>query len=158
MRGLKRVRIGSVVARLWFVWGVVTLGDLITLQRSGYSDDPNYIPNAVFNLFTPVLVANVNLITIALLPVALWLGNRFGKLIDNIAIRVTYNLLVLFLMTVGIDLLLWGKPLSLHQATEAYGCVTTKPRPGWCPVLPTSRKSSRSGGCENSIQQRQMSR
>jgi hypothetical protein len=109
VRGLKRIRIGSVVASLWLVWGVVTLGDLITLKRSGYSDDPNYIPNAVFNLFTPVLLGNFNLFTIALLPVALWLGNRFGKLIDNVAIRVAYNLLVLFLMTVGIDVLLLGQ-------------------------------------------------
>jgi hypothetical protein len=119
VRGLNRVKIGSVLASLWFVWVVVTLGDWLTLERSGMSDDPNYIPNAVFNLFTPILLANFAPITIALLLVGLWLGDHFGKRICTKTIRFTYNLLVLFLLTLGIDVLLWGKPVSLNQITEA---------------------------------------
>jgi len=79
----------SVTPSLWFAWLIITAGDFATLEGAGYSDRWNHFPNALFNLFTPVLFGNLSkasalILTVPLLFAGLfagdWSGNRSSSL------------------------------------------------------------------------------
>ena len=129
----------SVTPSLCFAWLIVTVGDLITLDASGYSDRWNYFPNALFNLFTPILIGNlakasVLIVTVPLLFVGLFFGDWLGKQSKLMSVRVVYNLLILLSMTAAIDWITWGSPKSIERVVDAYQCVAIKPKPPWCVV------------------------
>jgi hypothetical protein len=107
-----RTAICSVAASLWVAWAIVTAGDFITI---GPPTHWNYIPNALFNLFTPILYANWGLITMLVLIAGLWAGDELGKRIKITVLRIGYNFLVLFLLTVATDMITWGHPYSLER-------------------------------------------
>jgi hypothetical protein len=68
---------------------LVTAGDFATLSGSGYADLWNYFPNALFNLFTPMLLGNlaarasVLVITVPLLFVGLFVGDLAGRRVQD---------------------------------------------------------------------------
>jgi hypothetical protein len=132
------LQISSVVCSLWLAWFIVTFGDLMTGVESGESDSWTYIPNAIFNLFTPILIGNAGgtlVITLPLLVGGLFAGDLLGRRIPVKILRIVYNLLVLFALTIAVDVITWSKPMSLLRISEVYRCVTTKPKPEWCPVM-----------------------
>jgi hypothetical protein len=124
----------SVVPSLWFAWLLVTAADFATLNDSGYADLWNYFPNALFNLFTPILFGNLSAKGVPVLIFGLLLGDLVGKRIRFKSLRLVYNLLVLFALTTAIDEINWGSPKSIQNIKEAYNCVSTRPRPPWCAV------------------------
>ena|SRR5579864_7889184 len=107
----------SVLPSLWFAWVVVTAGDFFTLGGSGYSDVWNYFPNALFNLFTPILMGNLarGWITVPILLAGLFLGDLIGKKIKLKILRIAYNLIFLLVITAIIDVITWGSPKSFEQ-------------------------------------------
>src|SRR5580698_3197916 len=126
----------SVAASLWLAWLIVTAGDFATIAGSGYTDRWNYFPNALFNLFTPILFGNLSKTSVPLLFVGLFAGDWLGKQIKLATFRVTYNLLFLLGLTAAIDAITWGSPISIEKIREAFHCVVTKPRPPWCVRTP----------------------
>jgi hypothetical protein len=126
-----------VAPSLWFAWLIITAGDFATLQGSGYTDRWNYFPNALFNLFTPILFGNlikksVLIVTLPILFVGLFVGDWVGKQIKFTSFRVAYNLLFLLVITAAVDVITWGSPKSIENAVEAYHCVVIRPKPPWC--------------------------
>ena len=102
------------LCNLWGLWILVTLGDFFTLYGDGGSEySLYYIPNSLFNLFTPMLVANswfaFRKMTLPLMLLVLFVGNRIGSKIQVAALRVPYNLVVLLLLTAAVDYITWGK-------------------------------------------------
>lgn len=124
----------SAALSLWFAWLVVTAGDFATAYGSGYADSWDYFPNALFNLFTPILLWNFSAKGVTVLFLGLFLGDLAGKWIRFKSLRLVYNLLILFALTAAIDEINWGSPKSIEKIKEAYNCVTTQPRPPGCPV------------------------
>lgn len=130
-----------VTSSLWFVWLIMTAGDFATLGGSGYTDRWNYFPNALFNLFTPILFGNLSktyvlIVIVPLLFVGLFVGDWFGKQIKLTSFRVAFNLLFLLGITAAVDEITWGSPKSIDNMVEAYHCVVIKPRPPWCVRTP----------------------
>jgi len=131
----------SVTPSLWFAWLIITAGDFATLEGAGYSDRWNHFPNALFNLFTPVLFGNLSkasalILTVPLLFAGLFAGDWFGKQIKLVSLRIVYNLVLLLGITAAIDGITWGSPMSIDRMVEAYQCVVMKPKPAWCVVMP----------------------
>ncbi len=130
---------------LWFAWLIITAGDFATLFASGYTDSWNYFPNALFNLFTPMLLGNlaakgsVLAVTVPFLVLGLLVGDLLGRRIKLKSLRLFYNLFFLFAITAAIDEITWGSPKSIQHFKEAYNCVSTRPRPSWCAVEPPQR-------------------
>ena len=121
---------------LWFAWLIVTACDLVTIYGTGYTDRWNYFPNAIFNLFTPILFGNVSIVTVPLLVVGLFAGDWLGKHIKPTGLRVVYNLLFLLGITTAMDEIKWGSPQSIEHILDAYHCVAIKPKPPWCVTTP----------------------
>jgi hypothetical protein len=123
---------------LWFAWLIITIGDLVTLSGSGHSALWNYFPNALFNLFTPILLGNllakgpVLVITLPLLFVGLFAGDRAGKPIKLKSLRFIYNLVFLCALTAAIDAITWGTPKSIEHIVEASHCVAARSRSPEC--------------------------
>jgi len=133
-RNRRPIGFQPVLLSVWFAWLLVTAADLATFEGSGYADLWNYFPNALFNLFTPILFGNFSAKGVALLVVGLFVGDLVGKQMRLKSLRLVYNLLFLFAMTVAIDVITWGSPKSIEKIQEAYNCVSTQPRPPWCAV------------------------
>ncbi len=127
----------SAVRSLWFVWLIVTLADLATAPGSAFSDRWNYFPNALVNIFTPVLLANIAVKSVVVLLAALLVGDFLGRRIKLRSLRLVYNLLFLFALTAAIDVMTWGTPRSVNDFGHAVDCTFTRPRPPGCMV--TSR-------------------
>ena len=131
------IRYGVAFIRsLWFVWLIVTIADLATAPGSAFSDRWNYFPNALINIFTPVLLANISAKSVAVLLVGLVAGDLLGKRIKLLSLRFAYHLLFLFTLTAAIDVMTWGTPRSLNDFEHAIGCTFTRPRPSGCMVAP----------------------
>ena len=123
----------SFIRSLWFVWLIVTIADLATGPGSAFSDRWNYLPNALINIFTPVLLANISVKSVAVLLVGLVAGDLLGK---RIKLRFAYNLIFLLALTAAIDVMTWGTPRSANDFGHAIGCTFTRPRPSGCMVAP----------------------
>jgi hypothetical protein len=127
---------------LWFAWLIITAGDLATIYGTSYTNRWDYFPNALFNLFTPILFWNlvgparrsVLAVTLPLLFIGLFAGDLLGKRIKLKSLRLAYNLFFLFVMTVAVDVITWGSPKSIEHISEAYACVAARPKPPWCVV------------------------
>ncbi|HXP85150.1 MAG TPA: hypothetical protein VN841_10545 [Bryobacteraceae bacterium] len=110
-------------------WLIVTACDLATLVSG-----PASFPDVVFDMFTPILIWNVRIVNVLLLFVGLFAGDLLGRQIQLKTLRLSYNLVFLFAMTVAIDLITWGSPRSIEHFEWASGCVPTEPTPWWCVV------------------------
>ncbi len=116
---------------LWGMWLIVTMGDLLTIVGAGYKTRWNYVPNTIFNLFTPILFGNLGgaavKITLPLMFGVLWLGNLVGSKINSATLRIVYNLLVLFLLTFAVDYITWGGWISGVRVMEMLGFGRSAP-------------------------------
>src|ERR1700683_999818 len=107
--GRKRRSFGfhSIVLSLWFAWLIVIAGDFAKFPGSGHADYLYYFPNALFNLFTPILLWNFSAKGVTVLLLGLFLGDLAGRRIRFKSLRLVYNLLFLFALTVAIDEINW---------------------------------------------------
>jgi hypothetical protein len=102
---------------------------LLLMFAGGRGARWSHLPYAIFNLFTPVLLGNLSrrrLAVFALVGFTLLVGGLLGRLIRWPLLRIVYNLIALFALTVACDFLVWGHWTSweiLHRALEEYGWV-----------------------------------
>lgn len=119
------LRLDSVLLSLWFAWLLVTTGDFVTFSTAG-DNRLSFLLGLLFNLFTPILLgtllkSSVLGLTIPLLFFGLIVGDLIGWQIKNKILRVVYNLTFLFSMTVAIDMITWGSPVSIHNLGQLFG-------------------------------------
>ena len=105
---------------LVFAWLIVTFGDLATSFDAGEPHRWNFVPNALFNLFTPILLGNLSKhsalgVTASLLFVGLFIGDLLGRYIKLKSFRLVYNLLFLGALTAAIDMITWGSTISIKR-------------------------------------------
>jgi hypothetical protein len=110
----------SIGTSLWFVWLIVTFGDAVTMIGGGERAHWSYYPYALFNLFTPMYLGNFSvtskrIVTIPILLGGLFLGDFMGRWIKRVSFRLAYNLFILFLLTVTIDLISQGTAMSVNE-------------------------------------------
>ncbi len=113
----------SVLPSLTVTWLICTAGDLSTLFMPEAAGPWRVWANAVFNLFTPILMGfllpRTSLIpAILLIFSVLLLGEALGKNIKSPALRIAYNLMVLLCLTAAVDKILWGEPKSIERMAE----------------------------------------
>ena len=126
---------------IWTSWAIVTVGSLATARGMGYSDQWNYGPYHLFNLFTPVLVGNLDKwqLTLPLLFGGLLLGDFLGRKFKRPVLRLFFNLGVLFALTVAADMICWQRPSSLDDFVIACDRLT-RSAPPYCPTIEQTRK------------------
>jgi len=110
---------------LWGMWLLITLADALTIYGSGSRNCWTFVPNAIFNLLTPMLLGNLggafSKMTLPLMLVILFAGNLVGGLIHSTGLRITYNLVVLLLLTASLDYITWGHWISFVRFLVALG-------------------------------------
>ena len=122
---LRPLSVRSFWPSLWFSWLVATAGDAATFYGGGDLHRWNYVPYALLNLFTPILIGNliqrsILVMTLPLLFGGLFLGDLLGRRMKVKSLRVLYNLLCLFALTAAIDTITWGSPLSIQRALMVF--------------------------------------
>ncbi len=115
---------------IWTSWIVLTILYLATFIGSGAVQNPiRYVSNPVIGLFVPigpwnflfsikpdetVRIHNGWIVVFPLTLVTLFLGDQFAKKRElPCKIRIFYNLGILFLLTLAVDLVLWREWKSL---------------------------------------------
>lgn len=114
------VRLRALWASIWFTWAVVTAGDFLTLRGAGNDGRWNSLPNAIFNLFTPILYGNLAKphlmgLVVPILFLGLIVGDWLGHRIRITTLRIVFNLAFLLSLTAAIDTIVWGSPKSFER-------------------------------------------
>lgn len=108
-------RITKVTTSLWFLWLVITLGNILTLGNSREPGTWNFVINPWFDLFTPILVFNWSVVTVLIVLAGLVAGHLLTSRLSSAPVRILCNLLILFGLTCTTDLIMRGRPISLYK-------------------------------------------
>ncbi len=102
---------------LWIFWFVITALYLLTFVGGGVEGNWNYGINNILGFFTPMGLGNLAgsfdrstkwVITLPLLFLVLFIGNFIGrKFLNSVLVRIVYNLIILILLTMAMDLIIW---------------------------------------------------